>query len=169
VQYATAFLAFVICAGTVNAYVASLAQLGYALSRDRAFPAWLHHRHPRTGTPSRVVWLVVLFACAGVAFSGLFHVHFSQLLFIPNALGMVVYVLSMAAAVKLFKRYSLPWLGGFASLVMLCLFVPFLGIRFLLPILVAVVYMFYKRKRMVEKIEALRNETGEGDGHANAT
>ncbi|WP_286894036.1 APC family permease [Thermobacillus sp.] len=92
-QYATTVLAFIICTGTVNAYVASLAQLGYALSPDKAFPAWLHYQHPRTGTPTRVVWLVVLFACAGNAFSTLFHVHFTQLLFIPNSLGMVVYVL----------------------------------------------------------------------------
>ena len=110
-QYATALLALIICTGTVNAYVASLAQLGYALSRDRAFPAWLHHEHPRTGTPARVVWLVVLFACAGVALTAWLDVHFTQLLFIPNALGMIVYVMSMAAALKLFRRYSAPWLS----------------------------------------------------------
>lgn len=137
-QYVTTFLAFVICAGTVNAFVASLTQLGYALSRDKAFPAWLHYQHPRTGTPTRVVWLVILFACTGVVFSALFHVQFAQLLFIPNSLGMVVYVLSMAAAVKLYKRYSIPWLSGLISLVMLCVFIPFLGIHFMLPILMSV-------------------------------
>jgi len=147
-QYVTTFLTFVICTGTVNAFVASLAQLGYALSRDKAFPAWLHYQHPRTGTPTRVVWLVIVFACTGVVFSTLFHVHFSQLLFIPNSLGMVVYVLSMAAAVKLYKRYSKPWLSGLISLVMLCLFIPFLGIHFMLPILVAALYILYKRKSL---------------------
>lgn len=34
----TAVLAFIICTGTANAFVASLAQLGYSLSRDGAFP-----------------------------------------------------------------------------------------------------------------------------------
>jgi len=168
-QYVTTFLTFVICTGTVNAFVASLAQLGYALSRDRAFPAWLYFQHPRTGTPTRVVWLVILFACAGVLFSTLFHVHFTQLLFIPNSLGMIVYVLSMAAAVKLYKRFSLPWLSGLVSLVMLCVFIPFLGIHFMLPISVSILYILYKRKTMSGKIVTRRNETRGGSGHADAT
>jgi amino acid efflux transporter len=168
-QYATALLAFVICAGTVNAYVASLASLGYALGRDNAFPAWFHHLHPRTGTPTRVVWLVMLFACAGVAVSAAADLHFTQLLFIPNALGMVVYVLSMAAAVRLFRRYSPPWLSGLISLIMLCACLPFLGIRFMVPVLVAIVYILYKRKRLTEQIAVRRNVAGRGDGHADAT
>ncbi|CAG5077212.1 Amino acid permease family protein [Thermobacillus xylanilyticus] len=168
-QYATTVLAFIICTGTVNAYVASLAQLGYALSRDQAFPAWLQYQHPRTGTPTRVVWLVILFACAGIAVSMLFHVHFTQLLFIPNALGMVVYVLSMAAAVKIYRRLSLPWLSGLVSLVMLCAFIPFLGIHVMLPILVSILYILYKRKSMTRTIAIRRNGTRRGDGHADAT
>lgn len=168
-QYATTVLAFIICTGTVNAYVASLAQLGYALSRDQAFPAWLQYQHPRTGTPTRVVWLVILFACAGIAVSTLFHVHFTQLLFIPNALGMVVYVLSMAAAVKIYRRLSLPWLSGLVSLVMLCAFIPFLGIHVMLPILVSILYILYKRKSMTRTIAIRRNGTRRGDGHADAT
>lgn len=153
----------------MNAYVASLAQLGYALSRDQAFPAWLQYQHPRTGTPTRVVWLVILFACAGIAVSTLFHVHFTQLLFIPNALGMVVYVLSMAAAVKIYRRLSLPWLSGLVSLVMLCAFIPFLGIHVMLPILVSILYILYKRKSMTRTIAIRRNGTRRGDGHADAT
>lgn len=35
-QLVTALLAFIICTGTVNAFVASLTQLGHALSRDQA-------------------------------------------------------------------------------------------------------------------------------------
>ena len=34
----TAVLALIICTGTANAFVASLTQLGYSLSRDGAFP-----------------------------------------------------------------------------------------------------------------------------------
>ena len=168
-QYAAAVLAFVICAGTVNAYVASLAQLGYALSRDNAFPAWFQHRDPRTGTPTRVVWLVILLACAGILLTTAFHLHFTALLFIPNSLGMIVYVLSMAAAVKLFKRFTLPWLGGVLSLVMLCAFIPFLGIRFVVPILVAVLYILYIRMRTKGTIAIRRKVAERGEGHADAT
>lgn len=144
-------------------------KLGHALGRDGAFPAWFCRRHPRTGTPARVVWLVVLLACGGVLGSACFHVHVSQLLFIPNSLGMIVYVLSMAAALKLFRRFSPSWWSGLVSLVMLCMFLPFLGIRFVLPILVAVLYILYKRKNLTGTIAGLRNRTGRGDGHADAT
>jgi len=169
-QYATALLALIICTGTVNAYVASLSQLGYALSRDRAFPAWLRHEHPRTGTPTRVVWLVVLFACAGVALAAWLDVHFTQWLFIPNALGMMVYVLSMAAAVKLFRRYSAPWVSGLVSLAMLCAFLPFLGIRFMVPMLVAMLYIvyMYMGKRVTGRVPIRRDGAGSEDGHADA-
>jgi len=152
----------------VNAYIASLAQLGYALIRDRAFPAWLPHRHPRNGTPARVVWLVVCFACAGVALTCCLGLHFTRLLFIPNALGMMVYVLSMAAAVKLFRRYSAPWLSGLISLVMMCAFLPFLGFRSMMPILVAILYTFYMKKRRTGRHSIRRNEAGNGDLHADA-
>ncbi|MDQ0340472.1 amino acid efflux transporter [Caldalkalibacillus uzonensis] len=144
-QVITAILALIICMGTTNAFVASLAQLGYALSRDGAFPAWLFYLNARTQTPTRVVWLVILFAGLGVILTTMMHVHFTQLLFIPNSLGMMVYILSMAAALKLCEKYSKPWLSGLFCLLMLVLFMPFLSWHILVPLLVTGMYWLYQK------------------------
>lgn len=111
-QLITAILAFIICTGTVNAFVASLTQLGYALSRDQAFPSFFHYLNPHTETPTRVVWLVILFAFSGVIITTGLGIHFTQLLFIPNSLGIVVYILSMMAALQLYEKSSPVWLSG---------------------------------------------------------
>ncbi|GGE08831.1 hypothetical protein GCM10011571_07660 [Marinithermofilum abyssi] len=155
-QWITAILALIICTGTVNAFVASLTQLGYALSRDRAFPSWFYYLNPHTETPTRVVWLVVLFAGFGVVLTTFIKVHFTRLLFIPNSLGMVVYILSMAAALKLYNKNSKPWISGLISLIVLALFVPFLGLHILVPAVVSGMYFLY--------MKAIRRQ---GENHGN--
>ncbi|OYD08485.1 APC family permease [Paludifilum halophilum] len=144
-QFITALLAFIICTGTVNAFVASLAQLGYALSRDQAFPSCFYYLNPRTDTPTRIVWLVILFASSGVIFTAGLGIHFTQLLFIPNSLGIVVYVLSMMAALRLYKKGSPAWLSALISLIILGVLVPFLGLHLIVPILVSGLYFLYKK------------------------
>lgn len=144
-QLVTAVLALIICTGTVNAFVASLTQLGYALSRDQAFPSWFYYLNPRTGTPTRVVWLVIMFAGFGVILTTFLNIHFTQLLFIPNSLGIVVYIFSMAAALKLYNKYARPWITALASLIMLGLFMPFLGMHILVPLTVSEMYFLYKK------------------------
>lgn len=62
----TALLAFVICTGTVNAFVASISQLGYSLSRDGAFPRWFVKIDSTSNTPRRVVILAIIIAALGV-------------------------------------------------------------------------------------------------------
>mgnify|MGYP001124159465 CR=1 FL=1 len=148
-QLITALFAFILCTGTVNAFVASLTQLGYALSRDQAFPAWFYYVNPRTQTPTRVVWLVVLFAGFGVILSTALNIHFTQLLFIPNSLGMAVYILSMGAALKLYGKGTKAWISSLLSLVVLALLVPFLGLHILVP--VAVIGMYYLYRKAAKK------------------
>lgn len=142
-QWATSILAFIICTGTVNAFIASLTQLGYALSRDRAFPSWFYHLNPQTNTPTRVVWMVVLFASSGVVLTVLRNIHFTQLLFVPNSLGIVVYIVTMGASLKLFDKFTSPWITGLVSFLLLIVFVPFLGFHLLVPIMVGGMYMLY--------------------------
>ncbi|REK68129.1 MAG: amino acid permease [Brevibacillus sp.] len=152
-QLITAMLALIICTGTVNAYVASLAQLGYALGRDQALPAWFHYLHPRTRTPTRVVWLVVIFAGLGAILTAFLQIHFTQLLYIPNSLGISVYIISMLAALTLYKRRTTPWMSSLVSLIVLVLAVPFLGFHLLVPAVVCVVYFLYRKATGKRKIQ----------------
>lgn len=145
----TSILAFIICLGTVNAFVASLTQLGYALSRDGAFPRLFFFVHPRTHTPTRVVVFVISLASIGVVTTISLSLNFDDILFLPNSLGLAVYVLSMAAGVKLFQNGSLPWSASLISLVLCTLCLPFFGWSMTIPVItggVYYVYLYQKRR-----------------------
>ena len=57
----TAVLALIICTGTANAFVASLTQLGYSLSRDGAFPKFFSRLHATTQIQDRWYCLLSVF------------------------------------------------------------------------------------------------------------
>ena len=142
-QQITAVLALIICMGTVNAFIASLGQLGYALGRDQGLPAWFYYLHQQTLAPTRVIWSVVLFAITGVIVTTILKVHFTQLLYIPNSLGMSVYMVSMIAALRLHQKGTKPWISSLISLIVLVSFVPLLRFHIIVPIAVSGMYFLY--------------------------
>jgi amino acid efflux transporter len=159
-QIGTAILAFIICLGTVNAFVASLGQLGYALARDGIFPARLARLQGRNQTPVAVIVSVVAVASIGVSASVLGSISFDQLLFFPNSLGLAVYVMSMAAGVKLFAKGSLPWLASLVSFVLCLLCMPFFGAYISVPLLMSVAYYLYIR--LLRKRRVVLHEKTDG-------
>lgn len=142
-QMVTAVMAFFICIGTSNAFVASLTQLGYALSRDGAFPKKLSTMHPTKQIPRRMVVFVIAFACIGVIITEYFTMTFQDILFIPTSLGVFVYLFSMAAGVKLFTSKTLPWYSAVLSLVFCILVLPFFQLYIFVPITVIILYGSY--------------------------
>lgn len=141
----TALLAFVICTGTVNAFVASISQLGYSLSRDGAFPRWFVKIDSTSNTPRRVVILAIIIAALGVLMTELFTVTFFDLLFIPTSLGLTVYILSMASGLKLFKKLTLPWMTSLIALILCVMMLPFFELYISVPIGVAMLYLAYMK------------------------
>jgi amino acid efflux transporter len=152
-QAATACLAFLICLSTVNAYVASTGQLGFALSRDGALPHWLSQLHPTRQTPVRSIGVFVITSILGIVACVAYDIPFDSLLFIPNSLGLTVYLLSMAAGLKLFKRRSLPWWASLVSLGLCLVSLPFFGLYVFIPVLLSAAYVLYtiRRKQWVRK------------------
>ena len=142
-QMVTAVLAFFICIGTSNAFVASLTQLGYALGRDGAFPKKLSTMHPTKQIPRRMVVFVIAFACIGVVITEYFAMTFQDILFIPTSLGVFVYLFSMAAGVKLFTSKTLPWYSAVLSLIFCILVLPFFQLYIFVPIIVIILYGSY--------------------------
>ncbi len=142
-QIVTAILAFFICIGTSNAFVASLTQLGYSLSRDGAFPKRLSYVHSDKQIPRRMVVFVIGFACIGVIFTESFRMTFNDILFIPTSLGVIVYIFSMAAGIKLFKTKTLPWWSSFLSLIFCILVLPFFHLYIFVPVIVIALYISY--------------------------
>ncbi|WP_078596389.1 APC family permease [Evansella clarkii] len=142
-QIVTAMLAFFICIGTSNAFVASLTQLGYSLSRDGAFPKKLSHMHPTKQIPRRMVVFVIGFAGIGVIITEYFTMTFNDILFIPTSLGVLVYIFSMAAGVKLFKNKTLPWWSSLLSLIFCILVLPFFQLYIFVPVIITALYVSY--------------------------
>ncbi|MEI3597383.1 MULTISPECIES: APC family permease [unclassified Oceanobacillus] len=142
-QIVTAISAFFICIGTSNAFVASLAQLGYSLSRDGAFPKKLSHMHPTKQVPRRMVVFVIGFAGIGVIITEYLTMTFNDILFIPTSLGVLVYIFSMAAGVKLFKNKTLPWWSSLFSLIFCILVLPFFQLYIFVPIIITALYVIY--------------------------
>src|SRR5699024_7643599 len=134
---------FFICIGTSNAFVASLAQLGYSLSRDGAFPKKLSHMHPTKQVPRRMVVFVIGFAGIGVIITEYLTMTFNDILFIPTSLGVLVYIFSMAAGVKLFKNKTLPWWSSLFSLIFCILVLPFFQLYIFVPIIITALYVIY--------------------------
>lgn len=142
-QIITAVLAFVICTGTANAFVASLTQLGYSLSRDGAFPKGFSVLHSTTKVPRRMVIFVICFAVGGVLITKSLSLTFNDILFIPTSLGILVYILSMAAGVKLFNKGMLAWWASLISLILCLLVLPFFKLYIFVPLIVVVLYAIY--------------------------
>ncbi|MFB5663702.1 APC family permease [Alteribacillus sp. HJP-4] len=139
----TAILAFIVCVGTVNAFVASLGQLGYSLSRDGAFPKWMITGNTQVHSPKRVVLFVFFFSGFGIVATEIIRVGFYDILFIPTSLGVCVYILSMAAAVKLFDKGTLPWNASLFSLSACLLILPFFQLYIVVPIVILLLYILY--------------------------
>lgn len=153
----TGCLALLICIGTSNAFVASLGQLGYALSRDGAFPKKLSVLQGSSQIPRRMIVFVVSFAIAGVITTELLSMTFKEILFIPTSLGIVVYIFSMAAGVKLFTKKQLPWWCSLLSLILCILVLPFFEFYIFVPVIVMFAYFMYMLlQNRMEKGDAKR-------------
>ncbi len=150
----TAVLALIICTGTANAFIASLTQLGYSLSRDRAFPKLFSKLHTTTQVPRLMVLFVVCFSITGVLVTKALSLAFDDILFIPTSLGIIVYLLSMAAGIKLFKKYTMAWWASLTSFILCLLVLPFFKLYIVVPLIVGslyVVYMIINKKFFVTR------------------
>ncbi|WDL96724.1 APC family permease [Alicyclobacillus sp. ALC3] len=138
----TAMIALVICLGTTNAFVASISRLAYSLSYEKLAPAFFAHINDRRSTPQRAVLLVGVLAGIGLIVTFVFHLSMSQLVYIPNSLGIATYVLGTAAGVRLIR----PWVGKVCATIacILCLVAyPFVGTYIEIPIVVGALCVGY--------------------------
>ncbi|WP_210365398.1 amino acid permease [Bacillus sp. REN3] len=158
----TAVLAFIICTGTANAFVASLTQLGYSLSRNHAFPKFFSRLHVKTQVPRRMVLFVICFSVTGVLAVNALSLTFDHILFIPTSLGVVVYVLSMAAGVKLFRKNTPAWWASLISFILCLLVIPFFRLYIFVPLIVVAVYTIYMI--LIRKISACKGGLKANEG-----
>lgn len=141
---AASFMALVITLATVNAYVAATSRLGYALARDGAFPGWLAAL-TTGGVPVRAVLAVGGYAACGMLLSYAVGWGPEDLLVVPTSLGLATYVVGTAAGVRLLAGWAR--LLAAVAFLMCVAMLPFAGIFVLLPIVVAMGALLYRRVR----------------------
>lgn len=100
-QWAVAILAFLISYGTTHTYLAGFSRLIFAQARSGDLPAWFNHLHQRFRTPVRVLlslwipWILVL------VWAYVWGLNLAALIAWPSAVFIVLYILAMAAALRL--------------------------------------------------------------------
>jgi amino acid efflux transporter len=141
-KWVTATAAVVITLGTANAFVAATSRLGYALGRDRSLPA------PMARLSTRDVPHVAIAIVGGIATGALLLAFVAgwgadAFLVVPNSLVVIVYVIAMAAGVRLLAG-SARAVAAVATL--LCLTIlPFVGLSLAIPAGVAGAALLYNR------------------------
>ncbi|MGE1126567.1 APC family permease [Bacillus wiedmannii] len=138
------FVAFIICLGTTNAFIASIGRLGYSLGKTEVAPRYLARINKKRETPTNAVKVVGFIAIIGLLISFVFHISIDKIVLIPNSLGIVTYIVGTAAGMKLIKNR----LGKIFSIVAFtcCVVVyPFIGGVILIPVAVAFICLWYVR------------------------
>lgn len=138
----TAVLALVICLGTTNAFVASISRLAYSLACHNVAPAWLDQIHEHRSTPQRAVLLVGGLASVGLVVTYVFNLSMSQLIYIPNSLGIATYIIGTAAGIRLIHS-KLGKLLSTVAFVLCFLAYPFVGTALWIPVTVGIVCILY--------------------------
>lgn len=144
------FVAFIICLGTTNAFIASMGRLGYSLGKGEVAPHYLAHINKKRETPTNAVKVVSFITIIGLLISFVFHISIDKIVLIPNSLGIVTYIVGTAAGMKLIKNK----LGKIFSIVAFacCVVVyPFIGGVILIPVAVALICLCYVRFSSVRK------------------
>ncbi len=136
-----AIVAVIVCVGTINAFVAGLARLGYALALDRSAPGWLGALDSR-GTPVIGVLLIGAFAEGGLFLSWLIGLDANFWLALPNTLVLLTYILGMAAGARLLTGGA-RWLAVL-SLALCLVALPFTGASLGLALLIAIAALAYR-------------------------
>lgn len=135
----TGILGFTVCYGTIHTYIAGFSRLVYSQAREGYFPRYFNQLSPRYATPGRV-----LFCLAGVfvlvlVLNYLIGGSIGFLMQWPSAIFIALYILAMAASLKLF--YKNCWLRGCAliSLVICIVIYTFTGWVGLYPLFLGLV------------------------------
>ena len=132
--WVAAATALVITAGTANAFVAATSRLGYALARDGGLP------QPIARLSARDVPYVSILLVAAIAAGGLVLAYFAgwgaeAFLVVPNSLVVVVYIIAMAAGVRLLP--GAPRAIAVAAALLCVAILPFAGASLTIPAVVA--------------------------------
>ncbi|GBG56637.1 amino acid permease [Sporomusaceae bacterium FL31] len=135
----TGILGFTVCYGTVHTYIAGFSRLVYSQARDGYFPGYFNQLSSRYATPGRVLICLAGVFVLVLLLNYLIGGSIGFLMQWPSAIFIALYILAMAASLKLF--YKNIWLRCCAliSLVICIVIYTFTGWIGLYPLLVGLI------------------------------
>lgn len=142
---AAGVLATVICLGTTNAFMASISRLGCALAEDGWMPQAMARRSVHGGVPVVSVLTVAILGAVGLALSFLFGWGTEDLVGLPSALVIITYLIGTAAGVKLLQGRQRAY--AVLALLLTAVITPFAAGAIILPVIVAMLALLYRRHR----------------------
>lgn len=143
---AVAVLGAAACYATIHTYVAGFSRLVFAQARAGAFPAAFGILHSQFQTPHRVLLLLWPFSSLLLLAGQYWQWNMSELIQFPSAVFIALYIVALAAAVKLLPN-GLGRSCAAASLVVCCVVYAFAGWTALYPLALAGIGWFFDRRR----------------------
>lgn len=146
-----ALLGAAACYATIHTYVAGFSRLVYAEARSGSFPAWFGRLHERHQTPHHVLLALTPFTLLVIAANLGGQLDLEHLMLFPSAIFTALYVIAMAAGIKLLPAGS--WarrcaMGAMAACVVVYLWNGWMALY--PPLLAGGVY-WLQRKRQVNR------------------
>lgn len=147
----TGLLAAVICLGTMNAYMAGLSRLCYAMARDGDLPKFLATLDAKTGTPKSSVLFLLGLNCFALSIEVFLKLPLRIFFLLQNVAFLVLYILGCISSARLLKGNALAVGAAYFAAVICAAMLPFAtGILFYPAIIVtiALAVLFYKHRRL---------------------
>lgn len=144
----TALLALLIVTSTVHAYTAGMARVVLAVAQDGGLPRFLGRVAPGTGVPARSLTLLYVLALASLGAYLALGADLQTALLIPSGGAILIYVISLAAGLRLLRGTGAGRAMPAAALALSALVFPFVGAWALVAVAVAGAAWGYARIRI---------------------
>lgn len=155
----TAVAAVIMTLGTMNAFFAGSSKLGAALGRDGALPPWFTHGSAAGEVPRRSLGVICGLAAASLLIVYLGVINTKGAVLLTTGSFTLVYVLGMAAALKLLPRRTWAWRGSIVALVFVVALLVLTGLYVLWALFVAGAALLYVwRRRLPGSPEAIADQ-----------
>jgi amino acid efflux transporter len=142
-----AAVAILLTAGMVNTYVAGGAKLGAALGRDGTFPTWLAAGSQVGDVPRRSLLLVGTLTLGVTTLITTTDIGTEPFVRMTTGLFVAVYVIGIAAAIRLLPRRTPARAAAFVALPAVLALFAATGVYIIWPVLVAAAAVGYRRWR----------------------
>ncbi|WP_409342009.1 amino acid permease [Paenibacillus sp. MBLB4367] len=142
-------LGFLLSFGSIHTYFAGFSRLIYAQALNGDFPRYFGTLHARFATPHRALAAVGGAGIAVLLAAYALHIDLVPLMQLPSSVFICLYVVAMAAGVKLARGLLSPKLKrlSFFGLILCLAIVPFAGWVILYPAAIAGIGYWYSRKQ----------------------